>query len=86
MMLELMKNRKNRAVKRDVDGRDIDEVVSELLAQGYSFQGSVTAIRNEFASQLVRVFPKDNLVQIKPSHTDTTIRFDQIGNRSSKEN
>ena len=39
---------------------------------------------HKFASQLIRVFPWDDLMQIKPGHPDATIRFDQIVHRTTE--
>ena len=60
-MLELMRRKpgwNNRAVKRDVNGRDIDKVVSELLAQDCSIQCFVTAIRDRLVRCILREGPK----------------------------
>ena len=60
MMVELMRGkvgRNNRAVKRDVDRLDIEEVVSELLAWEYSVQGSVAAIRDRLMRNILQDDP-----------------------------
>ena len=60
MMENLMRGkpgRNNRATKRDIDGRNIDEVVAELLARECSVQGSVAAIRDRLLRKVLQDDP-----------------------------
>ena len=60
MMLELMRGkpgRNNRVVKRNIDGRDIEEVASERLARECSGQGSVAAIRDRLVREILQEDP-----------------------------
>ena len=60
MMLEVMRGkpgRNNRATKRDVDARNIEDVVSELLAWQCSVQGSVAAIRDRRVRKMLQDNP-----------------------------
>ena len=62
MMLELMRGlpgQNNRAVKRDVDGRNIDEVILELVARESGTLGSVATIRDRLVRCILREDPKN---------------------------
>ena len=60
MMLELMRGkpcRNIRAIKRDVDGRDIKQVVLKLLARECSVQGSFAAIQDRLLRKMLQEDP-----------------------------
>ena len=60
MMEYLMRGkpgRNNREIKRDINGHNIDEVVSELLARECSVQGFVAAIRDRLLRKVLQDDP-----------------------------
>ena len=72
IMLELMRaktGRKNRAVECDVDGSDIGEVISKLLARECSVQCSMAAIRDRLVRKMLQEDPA-NVGRVPWSVTD----------------